>query len=221
MLNYRRSLMMAQTTDIEILGDSWQLSEPSINNPQEIYSVENLEIIFNDKTIRLDNITLRGVSTFRDKIYTNQGKVWLEQNIGVYTLAKGIGYHSNGMREEYDQMYTDNTIFIDGMQGHPAATTMGLSTHLPYNKRAYTDPRGEYLCATGTRIWFSTSAYNIYSFKKWINEDNTIDIIYNLQTPIVTEITGELADKILQLSYDIVDVSAITLSDTHAKIKII
>ena len=221
MLNYRRSLMMAQTTDIEILGGSWQLSEPSINNPQNIYSVENLEIIFNDTTIVLDNITLRGVSTFRDKIYTHQGKVWLEQNIGVYTLAKGIGYHSNGMREEYDQIYTDNTIFADEMKGHPTTTSMGLSTHLQYNKKAYTDPRGEYLCATGTRIWLSTSAYNINSFKGWINEGNTIDVIYNLQTPIITEITGELADKVLKLSYDIVDASTVTLSDAHAQIKII
>ena len=148
--------------------------------------------------------SMRGIGDYKDKIYTKDGKVWFEQRSGYCETDANTTLHKNSTNGNVIQAYTA-TGFVDdsysalGVETTKAANNPGLSTHFVYSHKAYARGQVDVILCSGTRLWFVSDNFeNIDKWNTWIKE-NKVSIVYPLKNPIITEITGPLAEKILAI----------------------
>lgn len=153
--------------------------------------------------------SMRGVGNYKDRIYIKDGKVWFEQRSAWYetdasdtvnynksTTVDGISYLQLYINDDTEGLATLSVV------EQKAANNPGLCSHFEYKHNAYSGGKGNTAMVTGNtirRLWFSTDKFvDANEATLWLDE-NTITAIYPLKNPIITEITGYLAEKILAI----------------------
>ena len=156
--------------------------------------------------VQLDGYTLRGVKDYKDRIYTKDGKVWFEQRSALYEISPDASFAKNrdvenlGLQCYAGAVITDNKYFGVPNTAPMAERESGLSTHFRYSERAY-GGWGFTDCVfiRVSRLWLLSDNFTtVKEVIQWI-ADNKVNIIYPLATPIVTEVTGSLAEQILAI----------------------
>ena len=154
---------------------------------------------------------MRGIGDYKDRIYTKDGKVWFEQRSAWYETdaSDTVTFNKSTTIDEisYLQLYiTDDSEGLTtlGVPEQKAANNPGLCSHFEYRHNAYNDGKGNTAIITGgtavRRFWFITDKFaDANEATLWLDE-NTITAIYPLNNPIITEITGVLAEKILAIN---------------------
>ena len=208
MSNYRRRLLLANQSEenLYLYGNSVQDRVPTPETPVEILSLENPIIkVDGANYLILEGYTLRGIGNYKDRIYTKEGKVWLEQRSWLYETKERERLNLNGKKEQGLQLFTDANIFDEIYRGIGAIDTKeadnpGLATHFKYDYRAYYPGTGtDYILVTGVRLWLLSDNFESSDdWNTWIKE-NKVRVVYPLLNPIITEITGTLAEKILAI----------------------
>ena len=154
---------------------------------------------------------MRGIRDYKDRIYTKDGRVWFEQrsawyetdasdivNLNKSTTVDGISYLQLYINDDPEGLATLE------ISEQKAANNPGLCSHFEYSYKAYTESKSNTATGTGStsavrRFWFSTDKFaDANEATLWLDE-NTITAIYPLKNPIITEITGYLAEKILAI----------------------
>ena len=150
--------------------------------------------------------TFRGIGDYKDKIYTKDGKVWFEQRFALYEISPDASFAKNrdvenlGLQCYAGAVITDNKYFGVPNTAPMAERESGLSTHFRYSERAY-GGWGFTDCVfiRVSRLWLLSDNFTtVKEVIQWI-ADNKVNIIYPLATPIVTEVTGSLAEQILAI----------------------
>lgn len=108
--------------DIEVKGASWQNGTPSPTTPIAIERVTNPTISAGDNSFTLTDIILRGVGDVKDRIYTNDSKIYLEQNI----ISELISVNTGAITVHPD-IYDNNTTIRGNLrlQNLKKANTVG------------------------------------------------------------------------------------------------
>ena len=206
MSSYRRRLILANQdeNDICFYGNSVQSGIPAPDAPVDILNLENPIIkVDGESFVTIEGYTLKGIKKYKDRIYTKDGKVWFEQKSGIYTTDGNTVLESNGLTDYglqartnvlAEDKYKANGYAIQKADGDP-----GFSTHFKYSYKAYAGGMTDCAVFTGVRAWIITDNFtDITQANNWIKE-NKVTFIYPLTTPIITEITGEVAEKILAI----------------------
>lgn len=149
---------------------------------------------------------MRGVGDYKDRIYTKDGKVWFEQRSALYKISPDTSFIKNRDVENLGlQCYVRSAISDNKYFGVPNTAPMveresGLSTHFRYSERAYGGWQFTDCAFMNVNIlWLLSDNFTtVEEIRQWI-ADNKVSIIYPLATPIITEITGALAEKILTI----------------------
>jgi hypothetical protein len=147
---------------------------------------------------------MRGIGDYKDRIYTKDGKVWFEQRSNLYETDENTVLSVNNSNGNTIQAATNRTTIEDIFKGLGIETTKanndpGLSTHFIYTFKAYTRGQIDSIIHAGTRVWFFSDNFeSIDDWNTWIKE-NKVCVVYPLATPVVTEITGFLAEQILNI----------------------
>ena len=156
--------------------------------------------------------TMRGIKDYKDRIYTKDGKVWFEQNIFNYIPTKaytvtankasadmfptlGSKYKPLGLNGNYMQTPSNamnNAFKYNVSYAITSEPHWFIGYDSSYNKTSITLVR-----PTGSNGWNSTDdawqwLINTLGDVKW-------EIQYVLANPVITEITGALAEKILAI----------------------
>lgn len=196
--------------DIEIFGNSIQDGTPTIDTPYEIKSVQNPTITFtygeNVKSVTFDGVTLRSVNSGRDRIYTKNGKVYLEQKIrnsrpstfGSTTVVENLNAPNLYKAPSWTDYSQPNDVMSNiGM--HRVKSGVDGTLHWYIAKR--TDELNiVYMYAANSTDWSDGKTAH-----QWIIDNAGVEFEYQylLQTPIVTEITGDSATELLAILEEI------------------
>ncbi len=194
---------------IEVFGKSVQDGTPTLETPCEIKSIQNPTITFtygnNVKSVTFDGITLRSVKSGSDRIYTENGKVYLKQNIRVSKPAK---FNAKTTIEQL----TDEKLAKLNTSGYSANSYIMSNIGMHEAKSATTDYFHWYItqstedlqnvvcrAPSGTTWADATATYD------WIvaNAGVPFEYQYLLQTPVVSEITGDTATELLAILEEI------------------
>ena len=180
-INYDSS----QDFEITLKGDSTQNGTPSPTTPITIESATgNKAISINgtEHTISLGNIELRRAGNFRDRIYKNNGKWYIERNIGKHTLNGSERWHSGGST-------TGNKIFLDSPLPNGKKTASKIfATHFLGNNSREPNTCGLYSTGSILIVLDITEFPTVDFFKTWLS-DNNVEVYYPLQNPSVQRIT--------------------------------
>jgi len=154
---------------------------------------ENYWIMLNEGTTALDyepyyDIQLNKISTYEDKIYSSNGKFYLEKNIGETIIDDNYTWELNQTTTNYTQFLTIQTI-SDIASGTSNALTNYFRYHQgnPSSSTTYS-----YFWVFQRRLVVvidNTIASDTTSMKNWATNHN-IDFVYQLATPTTTEITS-------------------------------
>ena len=139
--------------------------------------------------IPLGDIELCDIDTYEDKIYSSNGRFYLNKNIGKVVLngSEATGFVRNtGTSNWY-------YVFINLTQNTPSDNgAYIISSHYKGNA-IYNSNTNTGICATTTskelRIRYGTED-TIANFKNWLSNNN-VTVYYVLSTPTTTEITQE------------------------------
>ena len=199
----------------EDIGKTYRVSVTHTNTKKDGYfipiftlnsckiKIENIQIAYNKNTTYESYTppTFRGIKNYRDKIYTKDGKVWYEKCIHYSKPTKSSKSGPDG-RQVIDKLPHPNNYIIypekkSNFGGYSMSydITTKLHWYLAKTDSSYSQiwliPSSEY-----SNLW--TSASEAY---KHLTETLGIypEFQYPLATPIVTEITGSLAEKILAI----------------------
>ena len=195
---------------IEVLGKSVQDGTPTLDTPYEIKSIQNPTITFtygdNVKSVTFDGITLRGVKSGKDRIYTENGKVYFEQNIrnskpSTFESAKFIEYlysddcYKKPSWTQYSQ--TNDVMSNIGMHGGKAEIT---GTFHWYIADRGTLPQYVHIYPAVSTDWSDGKTAH-----QWIIDNAGVEFEYQylLKTPKVTEITGDSATELIAILEEI------------------
>ena len=142
-----------------------------------------------DYTIDLGSIELAKIGTYRDRIYKNDGKWYVEKQIGKVVLngSETWAYYSSygGFRYRNNNFnVSSNNPSEDLICSHfTVATVRGASPTAPVIK-AYT------LNTDSTYIFLCDGTSDVDAFKTWVS-NNKPTLYYALATPTTTEITEQ------------------------------
>ena len=145
--------------------------------------------------------TMRGIGDYKDRIYTKDGKVWFEKNIH-YLKPSGFSRRGEGNRMIFASLPHPNDY---------GTYSSKKSNFGKYNLNyAITNSLHWYLAKVDdevSQIWLMPASdySDLWATKEeaWVHLTETLGIYpefqYPLATPIITEITGALAEKILAI----------------------
>ena len=174
----------SQDFEITLKGNTIQNGTPTYDSPVPMESAtgdKTISINETEYTISLGNIELRKAGNFRDRIYKNNDKWYIERNIGIYTL--------NGSEIWNYGFSTGNKIYFDSpLPNGKRATSEIFATHfLGDNSREVNTCS---LYGTGSILIYldQTEFPNTDVFKTWLS-DNNVEVYYPLQNPSVQRIT--------------------------------
>ena len=134
--------------------------------------------------LSLGDIDLCNISDYKDRIYSQNGKFYLEKNINKVVL-NGSESWARGTIQDYYRY----TLSLDTLTS--ANTVLIYSTY--YRGITYNNRNSDYfntIYANGNIGINTNVASTLTEFKSWLNDNNTI-IYYVLATPTTTEITEE------------------------------
>ena len=184
---------VSDKTDLSVngvVGRTSQDSAPSPNSPQQVNNLtgnvaykittQNGEQTF---TIPLGDIELCAIDTYEDKIYSSDGRFYLNKNIGKVVLD---GSESWGL-------WSTNVFYIPKI----SEIRKSFSNYYTFGETKETAgslKNGEYCwsnAANGyTTLFKNTDIETAADFKTWLSTHNTT-VYYVLATPTTTEITQE------------------------------
>ena len=187
-----------KVTHTNTKGDGYFIPIFTLNSCK--IKIENIQISYDNTDFTYKPYvppitTMRGIGDYKDRIYTKDGKVWFEQRSGLISLKDTNWYNYNtslsilhsddfGMKHTWFGQYGLCNIYSVAKQvgfNNMIDNSIALGAD---NSRAYVK---DTINATGQA-----------NYREWIQ---TIDseLVYPLATPIITEITGALAEKILAI----------------------
>lgn len=205
------SVKLLPAKGIEIFGNSVQDGTPTITAPYEIKSVTNPTVSFSyggkTKSVTFEGITLRGVTSAKDRIYVKDGKVYLEQNIknsvpSVFMTANTVEnlYDSNRAAVNFNSQYShaDDVMSNIGMHRVKYGVDGVLHWYIQDNNPKAMSFINIFPAASSD--W--TNGQTAY---QWIidNAGMPFEYQYMLKTPKVTEITGESSLLLLSILSEI------------------
>ena len=148
--------------------------------------------------------TYRGIGDYKDRIYTKDGKVWFEQNIRnkiVNKFLSSVSAHST-----IEAFTSSKTIPKIVSSTYPYVSNKNQISNIgayevDFNKTGelhwYMAKNGSYLIPPDKETW--TNATDAYEYFMSVTGNIPMEYQYVLATPIITEITGSLAEKILAI----------------------
>lgn len=147
--------------------------------------------------------TMRGIGDYKDRIYTKDGKVWFEQQVKHFLRDKFPGADENSAT--IVQLSGANTPLVRDSGYQYVVTQNQMSNIGAYqithskngNLHWYIAKNGAYMIPPDAETW--TNATNAYEYYANISNNTPMEFQYPLATPIMTEITGPLAEKILAI----------------------
>lgn len=194
---------VSDKTDLSQNGVVGRTSQSELPNPNNQQTVNNLTgnvtytITANGDikifTIPLGDIELCNIDTYEDKIYSSDGKFYLNKNIKKISLT--------GQEEGWEtvQAYNKNypSISVENMVISTAATNESLlySNYYQGHKVSEIASNNPVDYGVGRRsnksylLFRNKDTSDLAQFKTWLSTHNTI-IYYPLATPITTEITA-------------------------------
>ena len=167
-------------TDINKYNDP-QLELGSTATAYEPYQGQEFEV-------NLGSIELAKIGDYQDRIYKNDGKWYVEKQVGKVVL------------DGTESWATQNDAFVRNLneiaQGEYNAEILMVSDHFTGRKTCYraelTDGQCAKIVGANQQIAFRYNALNnvVADWKTWLGTHNTI-VYYALTTPTTTEITNE------------------------------
>lgn len=159
--------------------DNIQLEKGSTATTYEPY-------IGNSYPISLGDIELCKIGDYRDRIYQDNNKWYLEKQIGKVVLNGSEDWQQSGA-------YTNNTIYSVYSRVTNYNYGQVISDLFIWNKNISPSTITEYITTGGGILRIGVlksrlSAYTINEFKTWLSNNN-VTAYYVLATPTITEIT--------------------------------
>ena len=199
---YNQSSDKTDLSENGIVGRTSQSGTPTPDSPQPINNLTgnvSYKITTRNSTqtfvIPLNSIELCEISSYKDKIYSNNGRFYLEKNIEKVVLDGSENWTIN-------TSYTYNVFYRT--LGNYARISNTQTTYCEYykgieNTAGIVDFGNNYNNSIGVRtandnikdIYISNNSITSASdFKTWLSTHNTV-VYYVLATPTTTEITQE------------------------------
>lgn len=193
-------------------GNTSQSGTPTPDYPQEIQVVtgDNTIIVSNsDNTqsqnyhVSLGNIELCKIGNYQDRIYKDNGKWYIEKQIGKVVLngSESWGSASSIASGTSRFWYQNNNVFNSKIEGDLSKYVVSYSFKgiswqgMYYDNTITKNAISNYTASnmTGGRIQIridNTIANDVSTFKTWLSTHNTT-VYYVLATPTNTEITDQ------------------------------
>ena len=140
--------------------------------------------------------TMRGIGNYKDRIYTKDGKVWFEQNVKSISLAdENYNTYGSGL----NMVYTKNNIDIPISYYTEGMCNLYKVSQPPTGVENILD-NTVVIDRNDKKIYIRdlVNATTSTVFNSWIKTVES-ELIHPLANPIITEITGALAEKILAI----------------------
>ena len=137
-------------------------------------------------TINLGDIELCKIGTYKDRIYYNSGKWYLEKNIGKVTITGNDITAINTNQTNTTRAKTNNDFINTNQEG------IGYSNYFQIVSNWGIDTIGLYYSKTNGDVWFRANktliGTTLESVQTWVNSHN-VTLYYLLAIPTTTEIT--------------------------------
>ncbi len=147
--------------------------------------------------------TYRGIDDYKDCIYTKDGKVWYEQKVKHYKTDSFVSASkASAIIHQFSEINYPLCLRSGGgyVRMEEQMSNIGIY-EIDYNKTGelhwYIAIRTSYLLPPDEETW--TDATTAYEYLMSVTGNVPMEYQYVLATPIVTEITGTLAEKILAI----------------------
>ena len=147
--------------------------------------------------------SMRGIGDYKDRIYTKDGKVWFEQLINYVKLTRFAGASSGSATiNSFSGAITPKVANVD----YPYVTNSNQISNIgvyevTYSKTGklhwYIAREAAYLIPPDAETW--TNVTEAFEYLMSVTGNVPMEYQYVLATPITTEITGYLAEKILAI----------------------
>ena len=185
--------------NIELQGNTTQNETPTPSSPVDIDVVTGTQTITisdgtnsNSYEIDLGNIELCKISDYQDRIYKNNGKWYLEKNIGNVVLDGTETWNKMNWssKNAYRTKITNLKILTSGNHSSYLKSdrfedysTNGLfNLEIPANGISHRTNQNEIIIRDDTIT-------SVNDFKTWLGTNNTI-VYYAFETPVIEEITN-------------------------------
>ena len=141
--------------------------------------------------------SMRGIGSYRDKIYTKDGKVYFEQMTAVFENDNSKDKFGTATSPQFYYYFQKPKNSIpSGISQTLQAKNPGLCNYFKYNPQLSENNTIFILSQNAIRAAFFTE--DIEDVESWV-ANKTISVIYPIVKQEPIEITGYLADKILEI----------------------
>ena len=143
-------------------------------------------------TIDLDTLELAKIGTYQDRIYKEDGKWYIEKQVGKHLLKRTDSWTPGSSNTYYCVAITDyatsgNIPLYAGLTGRTNVAGIIAAQNMPDNSCAFISQSGE----TTPRFYVKSTSWSAYSdLATWL-DNNPNYVYYALATPTTTEITDE------------------------------
>lgn len=144
--------------------------------------------------------TMRGVGNYRDKIYTKDGKVYYEQMMGVFENDSSDEFGMATRPTTYYYFQKPINALPAGLSQTLQRDNPGLCNYFKYDPQL-SEANSNFIWTQNTAIRSAFKIENVENVEDWV-ADKTISTIYPIVKQEPIEITGPLAEQILNIDKD-------------------
>ena len=181
--------------DKKLYGDTSQDGTPTPDTPIEIQNVTGLQNVVisnsdssssNTYEVNLGNIELNKIGDYQDRIYKDNGKWYVEKQIGkdIYTGSNDENWGVYSLSFFIDHSHRADICYSNRFVATTNSTWVSGDTNYRGKVSTYNDT---------TKIKFMPTDESITTVALWKNwlASNNVEVLYIMRTPEINEITNE------------------------------